>query len=122
MPYTVPDTPNRPMRICVGGREYFLQPGESVTIPDEVKEELLRALGIKHVPPDVEPPFVDAGLDAKLSARLTALETAVAAVVIPGPELPDTPGTDGTYSLQITVADGEATLSWEAVEAAASET
>ena len=118
----VPETPNRPMRICVGGKEYFLQPGETIAVPDEVKEELLRALGIKHVPPDVEPPFRDAGLDAKMSARLTALENAVAAIVIPGPELPDTPSTDGAYSLQIVVDDGAGTLGWEAVEAAASET
>ena len=31
-------------------------------------------------------------------------------------ELPDLPDDDGTYSLQLVMADGEATLTWEAVE------
>lgn len=31
-------------------------------------------------------------------------------------ELPEMPEDDGTYSLQLVITDGEATLSWEAVE------
>ena len=31
-------------------------------------------------------------------------------------ELPALPDDDGTYTLQLVMADGEATLSWEAVE------
>ena len=31
-------------------------------------------------------------------------------------ELPTVPDDDGTYSLQLVMADGEATLTWEAVE------
>lgn len=31
-------------------------------------------------------------------------------------ELPPLPEDDGTYTLQVTIADGEATYSWEAVE------
>ena len=33
------------------------------------------------------------------------------------PELPELPEEDGTYTLQVTIADGEATYAWEAVEA-----
>ena len=33
-----------------------------------------------------------------------------------GSDLPDTPAQDGTYTLQLTVADGESTLAWVAAE------
>ena len=32
-------------------------------------------------------------------------------------KLPDAPASDGTYTLKVTVAEGEATLSWVADEA-----
>lgn len=94
MLYTVPDTPNRPMRICVGGKDYFLQPGETVDIPSEVVSELLRALGIQHVPPDVKAPFEDKALES----RVAALETG-------GGGLPEVTSEDNGDVL--TVVEGE---------------
>ena len=119
MQITVPNTLSAvPMTVTVNNVTYAFIPDETVTVPDAVALELLRALGIEHVPPDVQAPWTDAenaGIDAKLAelvTRIAALEEAI-------PELPEIPDTDGTYSLQLAVDDGAGTLTWEAAETAA---
>ncbi len=121
MQITVPAGPNKPMRINVTGREYFLQPGETVNVPDAVALELLRALGIKHVPPDTQAPWTDAE-NTGIEAKITALATRIAALEAAVPELPTLPTTDGTYSLQLVVDNKVGTMTWEVEELAQAET
>ena len=48
--------------------------------------------------------------------ELEVIARAIAAVVPSSSILPEAPEDDGTYTLTMTVDDGEATLSWEAAE------
>ena len=85
MSYTVPNNlPAAPMKVTVNDVTYNLMPGETVNIPDKVRDELLRALG-------VEPKTVPAGIpwkDTELSQTLDALATRVAALEGTAIELP----------------------------------
>lgn len=123
MQITVPSTiGSNPVTIIINGVPYKLGAGETITVPDTVAGELDRMIdaGIKETPA-VDVPFENAATTAAISSlntavsglgtRMTAVETAAAAK-----ELPTTPTTDGTYSLQIAVSSGTGTLSWEAVE------
>lgn len=51
----------------------------------------------------------------EIIAAIAALN--IGAAVKAAAELPAVPEDDGTYTLQLEVADGEATYTWEAVEA-----
>ena len=71
MSYTVPSNlPAAPMKVTVNDVTYNLMPGETVNIPDKVRDELLRALGVGPKTVAASIPFQDAGL----AARVTALE------------------------------------------------
>lgn len=112
MQITVPNNlDNKPLRIDVNGVSYLLMPGETITVPDAVNAEMLRMIAAKagKAAPAVEAPFEDS-VNAGILARLAALEAAVK------DELPPLPDTDGTYSLQLVVDDGEGVLTWEAEE------
>ena len=112
MQITVPSTvSNHPQIITIGGVSYALSAGETVDVPEEIAIELSRMLeSAEHDAPPVAPPFENADVDAALDD----LNTRVSAAEVK--ELPAFPETAGTYKLQLVVADGEATLTWEAVE------
>ena len=114
MQITVPSTiENNPLIVTLAGVSYKLAPGETITVPDAIAEELYRMIAAKNHPaPGVEPPFeVDATNKAieNLQARMAVVEAAIAV-----PELPEFPETDGTYGLQLVMDTGEGTLTWEA--------
>ena len=118
MQITVPSTiDNTPQVVVLNGVSYTLGPGETITVPDAVANELYRMIAAEtDVPPAVPLPFEDAELKKEvqgLDTRLTAVE---AEFPIPA-ELPEYPESDGTYTLQVVMASGEATLSWETVPA-----
>lgn len=116
MTYTVPSNLSaNPTIIIVGGVRYALGAGETVDVPAEVITEFNRMqASAVHTAPPVELPFKDTAQEKEiqgLDTRMTAVEAAVAQK-----ELPDFPETDGAYSLQAEVDEGETTLTWEAVE------
>ena len=108
-----------PLRVTVNAVTYSVSPGTTVTVPDAVGNEILRMIEArKHPTPTVDLPFGDssqAGEIGALETRMAAVEAAAAAAV----ELPELPESDGTYTLQLVVDDGAATLSWEAVDSGA---
>lgn len=114
MTITVPTTlADNPLFVIVNGVKYALGPGETITIPDAVGAELYRMIAAGETDlPAVQPPFENAAVNKEieeLQTRMTAAEVK---------ELPELPDTDGTYSLQLVMNDGEATLTWEAAEEA----
>ena len=112
MQITVPSTlENKPTRIDVNGVSYLLMPGETINVPDAVNAEMLRMIAAKagNPAPAVKAPFED-DVNAGILARLDALEAALK------DELPPLPESDGTYSLQLVMDDGEGVLTWEAEE------
>lgn len=80
---------------------------------DEYKQAIQDVLDgrAKPAPKPSELPWTE-DKAATMWAAAAAELIAEAAIPEPGAELPDTPGTDGTYALQNTVESGEGTLSW----------
>ena len=120
MTFTVPTTiTSDPLTISINGVSYVLGAGETVDIPAEIATEISRMVASQnHDPPAVNPPFTNAEVNRMLQSILTRLAAVETAAAIK--ELPDSPETAGSYALQVTVEDGDSTLSWEAVESSSS--
>lgn len=116
MQITVPSNiENNPLIVTLAGVSYALAPGATITVPDAIANEFYRMVAAKNNPaPAVEVPFEDAGLKAQVAGLATSLAS-LGSEVGEIRELPAYPETDGTYSLQLVMDDGEATLTWEAV-------
>lgn len=113
MTITIPNIGNNPLVVIVAGKRYAYGAGETITVPDEVGNEILRMKAAMDKPAQpVNPPFEDAA-NTDIKASISALDTRLSAVEGALPELPEFPDTDGTYSLQLVMDDGAATLSWE---------
>ena len=121
MTITVPTTlEDNPLFVIVNGVQYALGPGETITIPDEIGKEMYRMIDAQKNPaPGVDLPFEDAAANQEIESLKTRMTAAEAAIAVK--ELPEFPETAGTYSLQLVMADGEATLTWEAVESGGSD-
>ena len=80
---------------------------------DEYKQAIQDVLDgrAKPAPKPSELPWTE-DKAATMWAAAAAELIAEAAIPEPGADLPDTPGTDGTYVLQNAVESGEGTLSW----------
>lgn len=115
MQITAPSTiENNPLYVTIAGVKYTLAPGSTITVPDEVAEEMFRMIAAKNKPaPGVDLPFENAEVNQAIADILDRLEDIEAFL----PELPDLPDDDGAYGLQLVVDDGEGTLTWEDVEA-----
>ena len=115
MTITIPNIGNNPLVVIVGGKRYAYGAGETVTVPDEVGNEILHMKAAMDKPaPPVVPPLEDA-VNQDIETDIQGLDTRLSAVEAALPELPEFPETDGTYSLQLVMDDGVGTLSWEAV-------
>ena len=114
MTITVPTTlEDNPLFVIVNGVQYALGPGETITIPDAIGNEMLRMIAAQNNPaPGVELPFEDAAANQEIESLKTRMTAAEAAIAVK--ELPEFPETAGTYGLQLVMADGEPTLTWEA--------
>lgn len=58
MTITIPNIGNNPLVVIVGGKRYAYGAGETVTVPDEVGNEILHMMAAMDNPaPNVELPF-----------------------------------------------------------------
>jgi len=118
MTITVPTTlEDNPLFVIVNGVQYALGPGETITIPDEIGNEMYRMIAAGEVDaPAVDVPFENAKVNAEidiLKSRMTAAETAIAVKELPA--FPDPYGTGITYyNLQYRLVGDTPTLVWQA--------
>ena len=118
---TIPSDVTR-MEIHINEEVYIYAGGSTVTVPDDVAA-LLEMNAENNIAPLPVP------VDIKAAGGYTGNDYVAVYMLADGTlcikkadilamnELPDDPSTDGTYTLQAVVDEGEVTLSWEAVEA-----
>lgn len=82
---------------------------------DEYKQAIQDVLDGRapEAPNPAELPLTEDKLATLYAAAAAELLAEANIPPAPEPELPDAPGTDGTYVLTATVADGSVALSWE---------
>ena len=126
---TIPSGCGNPVVVVINGVKYIYPAGSEQTVPDEVaalletnaKEAVI--YGRRATAPlETEglynnDDYISLYVNDKGQLRIRKSDVNALIPDPPAPELPEAPDTDGTYALTMTVADGEATLSWEAVPA-----